>query len=617
VGLVVTAFREETASASASCPLGIVRTSAPALAGDDILVLPMHKRMVAQYTTGESGARELHLYYGEKEISFEPELFAFGEALARQPRFVACAATQWGDGYEWSRVQGLLQQLIDEGILRHATDDEALDTSVADRARPSLLPRATATMPRTWFECEAITRELTGRPVELGYLELIVPVFRVAHISLDADGRQVGEGNVFPRALRLEVPTEWMTCIYSGTRHQVDRPMNVSALKSMRMHWPQMMAALLRIRAAFIRRVPAAADGWTVGHVERLATLVLAIPSYQLVRNDRPMGSRELHPALSSLFRVTDGLRMAMHQMMFVPIGEPTLAPDAPMTAELIHDYAERNYSFHSETGVCAGPKNMVLEFLHVLIHGEHADKYGSITFEPEVETALNDVEAALDYGLYGLQAYAAGFSLWPVMSRAYDALGEIAASAAAAGYASFQPFHERIAGHVAALKTGTFLATEAWRVDRERVYADMYEQCGRALSTGAWSPGLPEQMVPAWSASHAAVELKLRAALRAAFGDNRYTDDMLTCLMDFVVQEQAVLRVATAVQARINRLLGRTPPVRPFGSAEADVHNLLQGSESRRLPYLLDEIEDALGIKIAINAHHIEVSAAKHEPPR
>ena len=55
--------------------------------------------------------------------------------------------------------------------------------------------------------------------------------------------------------------------------------MNATALKAMRTHWPQMMAALLRIRAAFLRRFAEAADGMTVGHLERLATLVLSVPT--------------------------------------------------------------------------------------------------------------------------------------------------------------------------------------------------------------------------------------------------------------------------------------------------------------------------------------------------
>ena len=264
----------------------------------------------------------------------------------------------------------------------------------ASHARPSPLPKARTSEPRTWADCAAITTELAGRAVDPGHLELIVPMFRVAHMALDGDGRQVGEANVFPRPLRLDTPTEWMACPFPGTRYMADRPMNTSALKAMRAHWPQMMAALKVIRAAFLKRFPEAANGWTLAHVERLAALVLAVPTYQLVRNG---GTARLHPALSSLFRVTDGLRMATHQMMFIPVGEPVLPPDSPITAEAIFAYAERNYSFHSETGVCAGPSHMVREFLDAVLHGE-ADR--SFVFDSEVAEALGDINAAFDYGL-------------------------------------------------------------------------------------------------------------------------------------------------------------------------------------------------------------------------
>ena len=71
-------------SAAAQCP----HTSEGARAGaagsllepDDLLVFPLNKRAVTQYAVGEDGARELRVYYDDKEISFdEPDLFAFGE----------------------------------------------------------------------------------------------------------------------------------------------------------------------------------------------------------------------------------------------------------------------------------------------------------------------------------------------------------------------------------------------------------------------------------------------------------------------------------------------------------------------------------------------------------
>jgi hypothetical protein len=587
------------------------RAGAPDM--NDMLALPLHKRMVSQYTARESGARELRLYYGAKEISFdEPELFGFGEALAKQSQFQARAAMGWGSGYEWPQVKELLAHLIEEGVLEYASLDVGAMSAALNRSCPSPLPPAEAAHARSWSECEAITLDLTGRPVEFGYLELIVPIFRVAHMALDADGRQVGEANVFPRALRLDVPTEWMTCTYPGTRYLVDRPMNATALKAMRSHWPQMMAALHRIRASFLHRFPRAENGWTVGHLERLATLVLAVPSYQLMRCDRPFGHGQLHPALSSLFRVTDGLRMVMHQMLFVPMGEPTLAPDAPVTSEEILEYAERNYSFHSETGVCAGPKIMVQEFLSVLIDGHNLEKYASIVLEPELESALRDVDAAFDYGLLGLRAYAAVFSLWPIMTRAYEDLGRIAETAVQDGVAHLTPLRNRLRGHVEHVRTATYLATEKWRADREHVYADMYAQCGRGLLGRDGEASLPEQLAATRSQTHADAEHMLRAVLRQRFSDANgrrgHLDALAASIMDFLVREQQVLAVATAVQAEINRLLGRAQPVRPFGAGEVDVHNLLQGAESRRLPYLLDELGDALGIDFVVDACRIEL---------
>ena len=150
------------------------------------------------------------------------------------------------------------------------------------------------------------------------------------------------------------------------------------------------------------------------------------MPTYQLMRGDRRVENGALHPALSSMFRVTDGLRMTMHQMLFVPIGEPTLSPDAPMTAAEVLDYAERNYSFHSDHGVCAGPRMMIEEFLAVLIDGRAPRDASPVSLDAGVRDALDAVDAALDYALYGLQAYAAVFSYWPLTTRTWERLHEI-----------------------------------------------------------------------------------------------------------------------------------------------------------------------------------------------
>ncbi len=582
---------------------------------DDELALPQHRRAVVQRATRPDGTRELTLYLGDKDVSFdEPDLFAFGEALARQGRFLAGEATRWAPTRPWAELRGLLQTLLDEGVLVHASELPAA-APAADPDRPAPLPPGPNPHPRQWREGAALMHELTGRALEPGWLELVVPVFRVAHMALDADGRQVGESNVFPPALRMDIATRWRTCIYPGTRHQSDRPMNVTALKAMRAHWPQMMAALRVVRAAYLRRFPQLQGAWTVGHLERLATAVLAVPTYALMKASQPVPNGALHPALAGLFRVTDGLRMVMHQMLFVPISEPTLAPDAPMDAVGILAYAERNQSFHSEHGVCAGPQAMVAEFLGVLVHGARPAGSDDVAPVPAVAAALADVEPALDYALMGLQAYAAVFSLWPRMTRAYETLlPRVAAwadAAAVAGRArpALAAWHERLAGHVKAVQQATYLAQESWRADRERVYADMHDQCSRGL--GRDDAPLARRLAPAPAARMLPLRAALDTALRERLADGAHGTPaeaaargaVAAHLAAYLAGEQVLLGVAVEVQSRINGLLGRPAPTRPFDAADIDLHNRLQGTATRRLPDLVAELSEGLGLPIHLDA--------------
>ncbi|MGE0314483.1 MAG: hypothetical protein AB7P21_22950 [Lautropia sp.] len=596
------------------------------LVPSDMLLLPMQRSVVQQYALNPEGVRELRLFYGDKEISFDdPAFFGFGEALAKQSRFAAGDATGWGGGYAWHEVEPLLAQLVDDGILRRAGEadaDERVARSGGERASP--LPPATCERARDWTACDPLMRELTGRPLEAGHLELVVPVFRVAHPALDADGRQVGEANVFPPALRIDVPTRWRTCIYAGTRFQTERPMNVTALKAMRTHWPAMMALLRAVRAAYLRRFPDAAAAWTVGHLERLSTSVLALPTYLLMREHGRIGNGELHPALSCLFRVTDGLRMTMHQMLFVPVGEPTLDPDAPMTSADILAYAERNYSFHSEHGVCAGPQAMIAEFLSVVVDGNGAEAQQAAldALDPALKDALSAVEPALDYGLLGLQAYATVFSLWPAMSRAYARIAELLDLWPAPTPAPIASLRERLHAHLRTLRTASYLGKEQWRAEREHVYADMFDRCaaglegragGRGRAFADWVAGYPHRPTTR------ALRDPLRAAVLASIGMPPHAelpavDALTTALLDYAQRERALLALACDVQARINALLGRRTPLGAFSAADIDLHNRLQGPQQSRLPHLFDVLADTLAIRLVIDDRHMALAPSPRD---
>ena len=494
----------DPSKAAAQCPFHQADQTESGLTGSEELIFPVNKRAIIQYSHDDSGTLELHIYYDDKEIAFdEPELFAFGEALAKQARFTASSATTWGAGYLWSQVKPLLEHLLDEGILHFAErfDTDSQQTLNRNTVVPSTLPPAATNVAHTWQDCESISFDITGRKLPLAYLELVIPVFRIAHIALDAEGRQVGEANVFPSALRLDVETEWRTCPYPGSRYLDERPMNVTALRSMGHYWPQMMAALLPIRAAYLDRYPQLRQGWTVGGIEALATTVLAVATYPLVRDAMPLENGQLHPALSSLFRVTDGLRMVTHQMIFVPVGEPTLPTNTPITSREIYDYSERNYAFSSTHGVCAGPKTMIEDFLNVLIDGVPSKEADGIVLDPELIEALADLEPALDYGLYGLQAHAAMFSIWPVVTRCYAQLAEITGSWSEPLSPELTDFHSRLQNHMRVLSSQTHHAKEEWRQNREQAYADIYRHCTQGL--GAYVKPLPERIAARFESRH------------------------------------------------------------------------------------------------------------------
>lgn len=579
-----------------ACPVS--HRAASAFGPQTALVFPRRKSAVLQHGRTEDGRPELQLFHGEHEISFdEPNFFPFAETLARQTRFKAAEALGWGAGYAWDQVGPLLESLLEAGVLVRAEQAEPDEMAMGVRASP--LPPARCQRPRTWSECETIMAELTGRPLELGWLELVVPVFRVAHIALDAEGRQVGEGNVFPPALRLDVPTKWRTCLYEGTRHQPDRPMNVEALRAMRAHWSQMMAVLRRVRAAYLGRCPSAGERLTLGEVERLAVCVLAVPSYQLMRTRGAVANGALHPVLSSLFRVTDGLRMVVHQMLFVPLGEPTRNPDERLSAAEIHAYAERNYSFHSEHGVCAGPPAMVAEFLAVLVDGEAPAAESLDVLPPEVEAALADIDAAIDYAFLGLQAHAAAFSVWPAMARAYEVVAEALATTPHVALA------DRFAGHIERLRTSTYLGAESLRVHREAVYEEMFAACGRAVR----EPGPPAALAEARRIrrAHFARDAEVVLATLSARVDDVEAREMLTAaILDFAAAASAAIQLGRDAQDRINRLLGRARPTHTFDSIDLDLHNRLNDLQPRRVPYLFDELGEALGLSLIVTADNL-----------
>jgi hypothetical protein len=592
------------------------------LSPHEALLFPLHKRSVVQHATLPNGDTELRLFHGAHELSFDdPRFFGFGQALARHGQFKAHEAMAWGEGHAWDEVAPLLAQLLDEGLLVRVSQADQLTPDVPTGPRPSPLPQARTAQAHSWLDCEGITQQLTGHALELGHLELVVPIFRIAHMALDADGRQVGEANVFPMPMRLDVPTDWRTCVYEGSRYLDAKPMNVTALKAMRAHWSPIMATLWRIRQAYVRRYPQAAQHMTLGDVECLSTLVLAVPTYQLMRLQNRVAQGALHPVLSSMFRVTDGLRMATHQMLFVPVGEDTLSPDTVVTGRDIHEYAERNESFHANHGVCAGPKAMIDEFLALLVDGVLPEHAKAPVLPDAVQAALDELDLAMSYGLLGLQAHAVVFSLWPVMTRAWAQMGKCMAQWPAPHTPAVQQLQTHLAEQMQLLSHQSLHATEAWRSNREAVYAAIHAHVNQGLGKVHAAPlrDLRDRQPPA--AERTALTQRLRSLIHAQLDGSStvlsspaaaLTDILMTCL----VQTQAILGAANDIQREINDLLQRPAPQRAFTARDIDIHVLMQGREARRLPHLMDGLVAMLNLRVQVTASHIDIDESPRRAP-
>lgn len=559
----------------------------------EVLHVPKKRRFMHQLVDTEKGGRELRVFFGLKEISFEdPDEIVFGEHLLQQDKFMAAQATSWtrGEPRAWESTRALLEQLLEEGIIERGegaspppSETEAFkDFAAYERERP-----APAT-PKWWNpDCAPILEEVTGRPLELGYIDTVLPTHRLAHPALDADQRQVGEMNTFPEAIRMKIPTEWKVCNFPGSRFRDDLPMNVTALQAMIKYWRPMLQAVLACREEFIKRYPKAAGGPSLGDIHALGCAILGLPTYLLMRADDPVPNGTLDPVLSSLFRVTDGVRMVAIYLLFLP--EQPMVYDTPMTAAQLHFLTERDNHFLSRRGVCAGPQNMVDEFMATMIEGK------PLAGEtPVIGDWQRFIPEGVDYGLHGVALYSVIFTLWVRMGLAYQKIRE-------ALLANHAPDGE-----------GTLLASvkKDWQVIvpgrlsdptqrawSEARYTEMLDRAQRGVR--GFEDGrqltLAEALTLAPEFLGDSARDRLRGVLREQWSGELNAaaiDGVADAILEYLRAERAVLRSANQLQKRINVLLKRPHPTRPLTGFDLAIHHRLRIRTLGVLPYVMDLLQ-------------------------
>jgi len=368
----------------------------------EVLFIPRRRRLTHSRIKNEEGQEILHLFYGEIELIFdEPDIAPLGEKLMEVERFRAEEAMAWSNAapHDWEKVRDLLQALIDQQVLKPFAE---VPTSAKETfpARLGLAPEGRE--PRAFnstdaARCPVLTEEAFGRAFDLSNLEVVIPIYRVAHAALDNDGRQVGENNATPRTLFLDLPTQRKPCNYPGSRNQDELSMNVTALKHMARRWPELLSLSEQSRQALLARMPPRNPAsFTAGEVHFMAVCQLASVAYVLVRGVDPVPNGQLDGGLAAMFRLIDGVRLVTNDLTRdLPSG---LGCDTPVIAQTISDFAERYNMYAGNWGVCAGPPALIDEYLRVLLGEERAP----IQAEPSVAERLGDLDAALDYALLG-----------------------------------------------------------------------------------------------------------------------------------------------------------------------------------------------------------------------
>jgi hypothetical protein len=563
------------------------------------LFVTARKRFVPVYNQTPAGARELTLYCGMREITFdEPDLFPWAEKLIKEDSFLAGASISWASPpLEWPRVQGLLEALLAEGILDREPPGKTIGQLPSSAMHLAFLKseatRPVVAGPRFWNpDPGSVLDEVVGRGVEPGYIESVVPVHRIAHAALDREGRQVGEVNTFPEILRLKIPTEWRTCNYAGSRYHDDTPMNMTALRSMIAQWRPVLRATLAVREEFLRRYPPLGDGtWRLGEVHFLSSGILALVGFELMRWRDPVKNGELDPVLSSLFRVTDGVRMVAAHIMDAPRLDSTY--DTKIVARDITEMAEREDQFLSAKGVCAGPQNMIDEFVATLLDG----KALATPTEPLPQWA-QDIPAALDYGLLGIQVYAAVYCTWMRMTRAYTEIREALLSRG--GPAPLREGMERDFKIITAVRGHD---------ERQRQWSEAFaHRMFNHAQTGIRGVFERQDLAALLTPPEGLLSEGAKGALRDLFA-SLGAEPVALPLLEFLRFERNALRTVTGVQERINALLGRPKPASPLTGAQLAIHHLLRRGSPGAVPSLVDLLRETLDVDIQNHAGATTVS--------
>jgi hypothetical protein len=179
----------------------------------------------------------------------------------------------------------------------------------------------------------------------------------------DAEGRPLRE-EASPLDVRAGVVMETRACTYPGSRRANPLPMNVSALKQLKAHWPAVTIALAHMRERYVRPDEAIDLVW----LWRFSTFVESVPLFAFFRADGRVLDGALPVPLAGAFKVVLGVTAALWELGAARVFL-TPSDDLLLDEERFYNFIEESGALVGKHQACAGPEAMIREMLSVLLN--------------------------------------------------------------------------------------------------------------------------------------------------------------------------------------------------------------------------------------------------------
>ncbi len=202
----------------------------------------------------------------------------------------------------------------------------------------------------------------------------------------DVEGRLLRENRAPESAIRPG-EIEMKKCPYPGSR-QTDppMPMNMSALRSMKHHWDDVINSVCLMRVAYQRI--RGTEKMEVFDLWRVSQLGSALPWYYIFAHG------ELAPVYAaSLAKATLGMGIWAQTVFVRMVAEQWTPP--PMTSRTILELAEGNATLLAEKEVCAAPEKMLIRFYDALLDLPPEVK------TPQMQRLADNGDAVARFGAY------------------------------------------------------------------------------------------------------------------------------------------------------------------------------------------------------------------------